>query len=43
MIPIEGLREVTGGGCEWETNQFLLQELAYVPSSKPQAKTPEGG
>jgi hypothetical protein len=39
---IEGLREVTrweGGRGEWEPNQILLQESAYVPSSNPKAKT----
>jgi hypothetical protein len=37
MILIEGSREATGGG-EWEPNQILLQELAYVLSSTPKPK-----
>jgi hypothetical protein len=40
LIPIEGLREVAGGG-EWEPNQILLQETAYVLSSNPKSKTLE--
>jgi hypothetical protein len=36
----EGPREATGGGGgEWEPNQILLQELSYVPSLIPKAKT----
>jgi hypothetical protein len=35
---LERPREATGGG-EWETNQIILQELAYVPSSNLKAKT----
>jgi hypothetical protein len=28
-----------GGGGEWEPIKILMQELAYVPSSNPKAKT----
>jgi hypothetical protein len=38
----KGPREAIGGG-ERETNQFFLQELAYVPSSNPKTKTQEEG
>jgi hypothetical protein len=44
LLHCEGPREVTEGGGgrgERESNQILLQELAYIPSSKPQAKTLE--
>jgi hypothetical protein len=34
---------VTGGGCESELNQILLQEPAYVSSSNPKAKTQQEG
>jgi regulatory protein YycH of two-component signal transduction system YycFG len=30
-------------GGEWELNQILLQESAYVPSSNPKAKTLQEG
>jgi hypothetical protein len=44
MIPIEGPRDVTeGGGGEREPNQILLQELFYVPSLNPRAKTLQEG
>jgi hypothetical protein len=41
MSWIEGPREATGGGGggKQKPNQILLQELAYVPSSIPKAKT----
>jgi hypothetical protein len=42
LIKIEGLREATGGG-EWEPNQILLQELAYVLSLNLKAKTLQEG
>jgi hypothetical protein len=32
-----------GGEGEWELNQILLQELTYVPSSNPKAKTLQEG
>jgi hypothetical protein len=35
---VEGPREEAGGG-ERQPNQILLQEIAYVPSSNPKAKT----
>jgi hypothetical protein len=36
----EGLEKATrGGGGEWEPIKILMQELAYVPSSNPKAKT----
>jgi hypothetical protein len=38
LIPIEGLEKATRGG-EWEPIKILMQELAYVPSSNPKAKT----
>jgi hypothetical protein len=28
---------------EWESNQIILQELTYVPSSNPKAKTLQEG
>jgi hypothetical protein len=34
----EGLEKATRGG-EWEPIKILMQELAYVPSSNPKAKT----
>jgi hypothetical protein len=30
-------------GGEWEPNQIILQEPAYVPSSNPKAKTMQEG
>jgi hypothetical protein len=36
LIPIEGPEGVVG---EWEPIKILMQELAYVPSSNPKAKT----
>jgi hypothetical protein len=42
LIPIEGPEKPTrggGGGGEWEPIKILMQELAYVPSSNPKAKT----
>jgi hypothetical protein len=40
----EGPREATGGGGgEWELNQILLQESAYVPSLNPNSKTLQEG
>jgi hypothetical protein len=39
LIPIEGPEKVTRGGGEWEPIKILMQELAYVPSSNPKAKT----
>jgi hypothetical protein len=38
-----GRRPKGGGVVEWEPNQILLQELAYVPSSNPRAKTLQEG
>jgi hypothetical protein len=36
----EGPEKVTrGGGGEWEPIKILMQELTYVPSSNPKAKT----
>jgi hypothetical protein len=36
----EGLEKATrGGGGEWEPIKILLQELGYVPSPNPKAKT----
>jgi hypothetical protein len=44
LIPIQGLREVTGGGGgEREPNQILFQESVYVPSSIPKDKTLQKG
>jgi hypothetical protein len=39
VLQYEGPREVTGGGGERESNQILLQESAYVPSSNYKVKT----
>jgi hypothetical protein len=40
LIPFEGQREATGGGGgERESNQILLQQVAYVLSSNTKAKT----
>jgi hypothetical protein len=36
-------RRPEGGGVEREQNNILLQESAYVPSSKPKAKTLQDG
>jgi hypothetical protein len=35
--------ETGGGGGEWDLNQILLQELDYVSSSNPKAKTLQKG
>jgi hypothetical protein len=32
-------RQPERGGAEWEPIKILMQELAYVPSSNPKAKT----
>jgi hypothetical protein len=38
LIPIEVPEKPTRGG-EWEPIKILMQELAYIPSSNPKAKT----
>jgi hypothetical protein len=45
LILVEGLGEVTRGGGrgEWEPNQIVLQELAYVSGSNHKAKTLQKG
>jgi hypothetical protein len=39
LIPIEEPEKVIRGGAEWESIKILMQELAYIPSSNPKAKT----
>jgi hypothetical protein len=39
LIPIKVLEKATRGRGEWEPIKILMQELAYVPSSNPKAKT----
>jgi hypothetical protein len=39
LIPIEGPEKAITEGGEWEPIKILMQELAYVPSSNPKAKT----